>query len=94
MELDPKSRDNIPPILRGLQYIYTTLELREAVFKILARVIPFRNGPELTNKQRQQKADIRLGRPGMEQWKILIIGTLRLGLNTDYDIVHELANHH
>ena len=49
IELDLKSRDAIPPILRGLQYIYTTPELREAVFKILARVIPSRNGPGLTN---------------------------------------------
>jgi hypothetical protein len=30
----------------------------------------------------------------MEQWKILVLGTLRLSLNTDYDRVHELANHH
>ena len=56
IELDLKSRDDISPILRGLQYIYTTPELREAVFKILARVIPSRNGPELTNEQRHQKA--------------------------------------
>ena len=94
IELDLKSRDDIPPILRGLQYIYTTPELREAVFKILARVIPSRNGPGLTNEQRHQKADRRLGRPGMEQWKILVLGTLRLGLNTNYDRVHELANQH
>ena len=94
IELDPKSRDDIPPILSGLQYIYSTVELRSAVFKILARVIPSRNSPGLTNEQRHQKADSRLGRPGMEQWKILVLGTLRLSLNTDYDRVHELANHH
>jgi hypothetical protein len=28
----------------------------------------------------------------MEQWGILVLGTLRLGLNTDYDRIHELAN--
>ena len=94
IELDPKSRDDIPPILSGLQYIYSTVELRSAVFKILARVIPSRNSPGLTNEQRHQKADSRLGRPGMEQWKILVLGTLRLSLNTDYDRIHELANHH
>ena len=32
IHLDPKSRDDIPHILRGLQYIYTTAELRERVF--------------------------------------------------------------
>jgi len=40
IELDPKSRDDIPRILRGLQYIYTTAELREEVFAILAEVLP------------------------------------------------------
>lgn len=30
----------------------------------------------------------------MEQWKILVLGVLRLGLNTDYDRIHELANQH
>ncbi len=28
----------------------------------------------------------------MDQWKILVLGVLRLGLNTDYDRIHELAN--
>ena len=30
----------------------------------------------------------------MEQWKILVLGIIRLGLNIDYDRVHELANQH
>jgi hypothetical protein len=34
--LDPRSRDDIPQLLRGLQHIYTTPELRERVFAILA----------------------------------------------------------
>lgn len=40
------------------------------------------------------KADPNNGRPGMDQWRILVLGTLRLGLNTNYDRVHELANQH
>jgi len=38
IQFDPKSRDDIPQVLRGcnrLQYIYTTLELRERVFTLL-----------------------------------------------------------
>ena len=85
IELDPKSRDDIPQILRGLQYIYTTAELRERVFAILQEVIP--EGVE-------GKANPDTGRPGMEQWKILVLGVLRLGLNADYDRIHELANQH
>lgn len=30
----------------------------------------------------------------MDQWKILVLGSLRLGLNTDYDRIHDLANYH
>lgn len=32
---DPKSRDDIPQVLRGLQYIYSHPDLRAEVFKIL-----------------------------------------------------------
>ena len=44
IHLDPKSRDDIPQILCGLQFIYTTPELREAVFAILEEVVPARRG--------------------------------------------------
>ena len=40
--LDPKSRDDIPQLLRGLQHIYTEPALRERVFAILQEVIPNR----------------------------------------------------
>ena len=90
IELDLKSRDDIPQILRGLQTIYVTPEIRERVFAILADVIPTRPGKDGT----EGKADAEAGRPGMDQWKILVLGTLRQGLNADYDRVLELANQH
>ena len=85
--LDPKSRDDIPQLLRGLQHIYTEPALRERVFAILQEVIPNRTKGE-------GKADANTGRPGMEQWRILVLGVLRLGLNADFDRIHELANQH
>lgn len=87
IRLDPKSRDDIPQILRGLQYIYTNIELRSRVFEILREMIPVRVKGE-------GKADATIGRPGMEQWRILVLGVMRLGLNVDYDRIHELANQH
>ncbi|BBA35846.1 transposase IS4 family protein [Methylocaldum marinum] len=85
--LDPKSRDDIPQLLRGLQYIYTEVSLRQRVFAILEEMIPDRaNG--------QGKANRQTGRPGMEQWKIRVLGVLRLGLDADYDRIQELANQH
>lgn len=85
--LDPKSRDDIPQLLLGLQHIYTEPGLRERVFAILQEVIPQRVKGE-------GKADANAGRPGMEQWRILVLGVLRLGLNADYDRIQELANQH
>ena len=32
IQLDPKSRDDIPQILLGLQHIYLTSEIREPIF--------------------------------------------------------------
>ena len=76
-----RSRDDIPQLLRGLQYIYTHPSCREAVFEIL---------------QNNIKTDTSFdnGRPGMDLWVILVLGTLRLGLGCDYDRLHELANEH
>jgi len=89
IQLDPKSRDDIPQILRGLQHIYTTPELRDPVFAILKEVLP-----ERQIEGKSIKADPNNGRPGMSQWQILVLGVLRLGLNADFDRIQELANEH
>jgi transposase, IS5 family len=89
IKLDPKSRDDIPQLLRGLQHLYTTPELREQIFAILEKVLPER---QIDGKT--VKADPNNGRPGMTQWQILVLGVLRLGLNADYDRIQELANEH
>jgi len=80
--------------LLGLQYIYTPPELRERIFALLERVLTTRRGQGLTEQERGQPADPNRGRPGMEQWKILVLGVLRLELHTDYDRIHERANQH
>ena len=87
IDLSSRSRDDIPQLLRGLQHIYTEPALRERVFAILQEVLPNR-------VKGDGKADANTGRPGMEQWRILVLGVLRLGLNADFDRVHELANQH
>jgi hypothetical protein len=81
IQFDLKSRDDIPQILRGLQYIYVNIELRNAVFKLLDAHI-------------QPDADSKNGRPGMDLWKIFVLGVLRLDLNWDYDRLHEQVNNH
>jgi len=89
--IDLTSRDDIPMILLGLQHIYTTDPLREAVFKILHEMVPYKDEE---NTGKQVAVDSDKGRPGMNQWSILVLGCLRLGLNADYDRIQELANQH
>ena len=87
IKLDPKSRDDIPQLLRGLQHLHADPELRQRVFAILEGLLPDRVGAE-------GKASPSTGRPGMAQWRILVLGVLRLGLDADYDRIQELANQH
>ena len=81
IKFDLRSRDEIPKLLMGLQHIYCTPELREEVFKILEGIV-------------SKDIDYQNGRPGMELWKILVLGTLRLNCNWDYDKLQEIANNH
>ena len=81
IEIDTKSRDDVPQILRGLQYLYTQKETREKLFRILEELIP-------------KTVDRKNGRPGMDLWRIFVLGTLRISLGIDYDRLHDYANHH
>ncbi len=81
IELDLRSRDEIPQLLAGLQAIYANRKTRNKVFAILEDIIP-------------DNTDAGNGRPGMDLWSILVLGTLRLNCNWDYDKVLEIANNH
>jgi IS5 family transposase len=81
MNFDSKSRDDIPKILKGLQFVYTNLALRTAIFELLENQV----APKVSKSN---------GRPGMPLWTILVCGVIRLDLNCDYDRLHELVNQH
>jgi hypothetical protein len=81
IEFDLRSRDEIPKLLLGLQYIYVTPEIRKSVFQVLEEIIP-------------EGTDPNNGCPGMDLWKILVLGTLRLDCNWDYDKLQDIANNH
>ena len=80
VKLPLKSRDELPPILRALQHIYVTPELNEEVFRIL--------------EEKVQKGKKKTGRYGMDLWHILVLSSVRLGLDADYDRLDDFANHH
>lgn len=81
ININSRSRDDIPAVLKGLQYIYITDEVREKVFDALEKTL-------------DPKIKATTGRPGMELWKIFVLATLKLGLNCDFDRLQELANEH
>ena len=81
IKFDLKSRDEIPKLLMGLQSVYCNTEIRSKVFKELEKTIP-------------KKISKTTGRPGMELWKILVLGTLRLNCNWDFDKLKEMAEKH
>lgn len=81
IKIDTRSRDDIPQLLQGLQYLYTDKALRTEVFSVLEKLTP-----ETTSADH--------GRPGMTLWNVLVMGTLRLNLNCDYDRLLELVNQH
>jgi hypothetical protein len=74
-----KSRDELPPILAGLQWIFITPEINEEIFGLLEeKVVVGRSDT---------------GRPGMDLWHILVLGVVRLGLDCDYDRLEHIANY-
>ena len=77
--LPSQSRDELPPILAGLQWIWCHPALREDIFQLLERAV-------LAGKK-------ATGRPGMELWQILVLGVVRLGLDADWDRMEHLANY-
>lgn len=89
IKIDVRSRDDIPLILLGLQYIYCTEALRDKVFEIIKEMLPM----QVVDGQAKPVSAV-VGCPGMNPWTILVLGCLRLCLNADFDRLHELANQH
>lgn len=73
-----RSRDELPPVLKALQYIFVTPELNEKIFSLLENKI-------CSGKK-------RTGRPGMDLWHILVLATVRHTLGTNWDRLELLAN--
>ena len=81
MEFDPHSRDDTPRLLLGLQALWRDTEARDRVLGMLAEA---------------HAADARpgTGRPGMNFWRIVVLGVMKQGLDCDFDQLTDLANHH
>jgi transposase, IS5 family len=75
-----KSRDELPPVLKALQYIFITPELNEKVFQLLEEKIC--------------KGKKKTGRKGMDLWHVLVLAVVRHTLDTNWDRLLDTANYH
>ena len=79
IRLPLKSRDELPAILAGLQWVWMHPTLKAEIFALLQAKI-------LAGKQ-------ATGRTGMDLWQILVLGVVRLGLDADWDRMEHVANY-
>ncbi len=79
IELDMKSRDDIPAVLIGLQAIWGNGETRDELLRLLDEHI-------LPGVRRDT------GRQGMDFRAILVMGVLKQGPDCDYDRLHRIVN--
>jgi len=81
VSLNLECRDEIIPILAGLQYLYTDNVLRSKVVKLIAA--------DLNEDSRRD-----VGRPGMDDWQVIVLAAVRLGCNYDYDKLEDQVENH
>jgi len=81
VKLNVDCRDEIIPILRGLQHLYEDVPLRQGLLRLVGKDI---------NKTSSRKH----GRRGLNYWEITVLAGVRLGCNLDYDKLQDLAENH
>ena len=79
--LNFESRDEIVPVLAGLQHLYSQTELRSEVLGLI--------GSDVNENTRDDT-----GREGFSYWQILVLGVVRLGCNLNYDKLQDLCENH
>lgn len=79
IRLPLKSRDELPPLLAGLQWVWMHPTLKAEILALIdAKIL---SGKKAT------------GRTGMDLWQILVLGVVRLGLDADWDRIEHIANY-
>ena len=81
VKLNVDCRDEIVPILRALQQIYSRPQTLETLMDLVREDV-----------NRHSREDC--GRQGMDYWHILVLGAVRLGCDLNYDKLQDLAENH
>ena len=81
LTLNYECRDEVIPVLAGLQHLYTCSSLRNQVVSLVAEDI-----------NENSRRDV--GRPGLDDWQIVVLAAVRLGCDYDYDKLQDQAENH
>lgn len=81
VSLNLECRDEIIPVLAGLQYLYTNAPLRRKVVELVSN--------DLNPDTRRD-----IGREGMDDWHVAVLAAIRLGCNYDYDKLQDQVENH
>ncbi len=81
IQLNLECRDEIIPILKTLQHLYSKSDLCEQILKLVAQDV---NGDSRSD----------CGREGMDYWQIVVFASVRRGCNLDYDRLQDLSENH
>jgi len=81
VKLNLKCRDEIVPVLYGLQHIYSQPQMRDEILDLVAR--------DVNENSRSDR-----GRKGLDYWHIVVLASIRLGCGLDYDKLQNLAEEH
>lgn len=93
--IDPRSRDDIPAVLKGIQQLYGNRALREQIFAVLERhLLGNSSAAAEGTAPSSAQPDPGRGRPGLDLWTVLVLALLKQGLKCDFDRLAELANKH
>ena len=79
IHIEAKSRDDLPAMRKGIQHIYVSPQIRRRIFALLT-------------EQVRPGINLKVGCPGMDLWRVLVVAVLQQGLICDYDRLQELAN--
>lgn len=81
IQLNLGCRDEMIPILAGLQCVYTDHDLRRKITKLVA-----------DDLNRHTRRDV--GRTGFDDWQVAVLAAVRLGCNLNYDKLQDLGENH
>lgn len=78
IKIPTKGRDEMPPTVRALQYIFLTESLNEKIFTLL--------------EDKLLKGKKKTGRKGMDLWHLFVLAVVRHATGTNWDRLHRMSN--